>query len=151
MGQASLANPPVGAAIVPGEVADVAAAPSPPELLPAPASTPTGAVTDSPAAPSVTADIGMVEGPPPVVTPDLPVLGHEERAIVVAEVGDWRPAALAEGRPSTLTAAAPDASTAGGPDALVERRVEPWPVLGSSSLTPAQLNPNEWCGQPLRF
>jgi hypothetical protein len=45
------------------------------------------------------------------------------------------------------TAVVPDASTAGGPDASVEGRAEPWPVLGSSGLTPAQLNPNEWCGQ----
>jgi hypothetical protein len=88
---------------------------------------------------------------PPVVIPDLPVLGHEERAAVVAEVGDWRPATLAEGRPSTSTAAVPDASAAGGPNALVEGRVEPWPVLGSSGLIPVQLNPNEWCGQPLSF
>jgi hypothetical protein len=86
-----------------------------------------------------------------MVIPDLPVLGHEERAAVVAEVGDRRPDALAEGRPNTSTAAAPDASAAGGPDALVEGRAELWPVLGSSGLTPAQLNPNEWCGQPLQF
>jgi hypothetical protein len=93
----------------------------------------------------------MVEAPPPVVIPDLPVLGHEERATVVAEVGDRRPATLVEGRPSTSTAVVPDASAAGGPDALVEGRIEPWPVLGSSGLIPAQLNPNEWCGQPLLF
>jgi hypothetical protein len=76
----------------------------------------------------------MVEAPLPVVIPDLPVLGHEERVAVVAEVGDRRPATLAEGRPSTSTAVVPDASAAGGPDALVEGRVEPWPVLGSSGL-----------------
>jgi hypothetical protein len=136
---------------MPGEAADAAAAPSPPDLLPAPASTPAGAVADSPTKPPVAADVGMVEAPPPVVIPDLPVLGHEERAAVVAEVGDWRPATLAEERPSTSTAVVPDASTAGGPDASVEERAEPWPILGSSGLTPAQLNPNEWCGQPLRF
>jgi hypothetical protein len=119
--------------------------------LPAPASTPAGAVADSPAEPPVAADVGMVEAPPPVVIPDLPVLGHEERATVVAEVGDRRPATLVEGRPSTSTAVVPDASAAGGPDALVEGRIEPWPVLGSSGLIPAQLNPNEWCGQPLLF
>jgi hypothetical protein len=101
--------------------------------------------------PPVAADIGMVEAPLPVVIPDLPVLGHEERATVVAEVGDRRPATLAEGRPSTSTAMVPDASVAGGPDALVEGRVVPWPILGSSGLIPAQLNPNEWCGQPLLF
>ena len=136
---------------MPGEAAGAAAAPSPPDLLPAPASTPAGAVADSPAEPPVAANVGMVEAPPPVVIADLPVLGHEERAAIVAEVGDRRPATLAEGRPSTSTAAVPDASAAGEPDALVEGRVEPWPVLGSSGLTPAQLNPNEWCGQPLRF
>jgi hypothetical protein len=151
MWQASPADPPAGAAIMPGEAADVVAASSPADLLPAPVSTPVGVVADSPAEPPVAADVGMVEAPPPVVIPDLPVLSHEERAAVVAEVNDRRPATLAKGRPSTSTAAAPDASAAGGPDALVEGRAEPWPVLGSSSLIPVQLNPNEWCGQPLLF
>jgi hypothetical protein len=133
------------------EVADAAAAPSLPDLLSTPASTPAGAVADSPAEPPVAADVGVVEAPPPVVIPDLPVLGHEERAPVVAEVGDWRLATLAEERPSTSTAVVPDASAAGGPDASVEGRAVPWPVLGSSGLIPAQLNPNEWGGQPLLF
>jgi hypothetical protein len=114
----------------------VAAAPSPPDLSSAPASTPAGAVADSPAEPPVTADVGMVEAPPPVVIPDLPVLDHEERVVVVAEVGDRRPATLAEERPSTSTAVVPDASAAGGPDASVEGRAESWPVLGSSGLIP---------------
>jgi hypothetical protein len=140
MGQASQADPPVGAAIMPGEASDAAAAP-----------TPAGAVADSPVEPPVAADVGMVEAPPPVVIPDLPILGHEEGAAVVAEVGDRRPATLAKGRPSTSTATAPDASATGGPDALVEGRAEPWPILGSSGLIPVQLNPNEWCGQPLLF
>jgi hypothetical protein len=136
---------------MPGEAADAAAAPSLPDLLSAPASTPAEAVADSPAEPPVAAVVGMVEVPPPVVIPDLPVLGHEERAAVIAEVGDWRPTTLAVERPSTSTAVVPDASAAGGPDASVDGRAEPWPVMGSSGLTPAQLNPNEWCGQPLRF
>jgi hypothetical protein len=136
---------------MPGEAADVAVASSPADLLPAPASSPAGVVADSPAEPPIAADVGMVEAPPPVVIPDLPVLGHEERATVVAEVGDRRPATLAKGRLSTSTAAALDALAAGGPDALVEGRAEPWPVLGSSGLIPAQLNPNEWCGKPLLF
>jgi hypothetical protein len=137
MGQASPADPPAGAAIMPGEATDAAAASSPVDLLSAPTSTPAGAVADSPAEPPVAADVGMVEAPPPVVIPDLPVLGHEERAAIVAEVGDRRPATLAKGRPSMSTAATPDASAAGGPDALVEGRAEPWPVLGSSGLIPA--------------
>jgi hypothetical protein len=82
-------------------------------LSSAPASTPAGAVADSLAEPPVTADIGMVEAPPPVVIPDLPVLGHEEVAAVVAEDGDRRLATLAEERPSTLTAVVPDTSAAG--------------------------------------
>jgi hypothetical protein len=151
MGQASQANPSVGAAIVSGETANATVAPSPPDLLLAPASTPVGAVADSPAEPPVASDVGMVEVPPLVVVPDLPVLGHEERAAVVAEVGDRRPTTLAEGRPSTSTTMVFDASTAGGPNALVEGRAEPRPVLGSSGLIPAQRNPNEWHGQPLRF
>jgi hypothetical protein len=108
-------------------------------LLPVPALTP------------VAADVGMAEAQPPVVIPDLPVLGHEERATIVAEVGDRRLATLAEERPSTSIVAVPDASAAGGLGALVEGRVEPWPVLGSNGLIPVQLNPNEWCGQPLLF
>jgi hypothetical protein len=125
MGQASQVDPSVGVAIVPEETADAAMAPSPPDLLLAPASTPAGAVADSLAEPPVASDVGMVEVPPLVVVPDLPILGHEERATAVAEVGDRGPTTLAEGRPSTLTAMAFDASTAGGPDALVEGRAKP--------------------------
>jgi hypothetical protein len=113
--------------------------------------TPAGAVVDSPAKPPVAIDVGMVEAPPPVVIPDLLILGHEERAVVIAEVGDRRPTTLAEERPSTSTAVVPDASAVGGLDASVEGRAEPRLVLGSGGLTPAQLNPNEWCGQPLQF
>jgi hypothetical protein len=151
MGQASQADPSVGAVIVPGETADAAAAPSPPDLLPALASTPAGAVADSPTGPPVASDVGMVEVPPLVVVPDLPVLGHEERAAAVAVVGDRRPATLAEGRPSTSTAMVSYASTAGGLDALVEGCAKPRPVLGSSGLIPVQCNPNEWRGQPFWF
>jgi hypothetical protein len=104
-----------------------------------------------PAEPPVAVDVGMVEAPPPVVIPDLSILGQEEGAVVAAEVSDQRPATLAEEGPSMLTAVVPDASAAGGPDALVEGHAEPWSVLGSSSLIPAQLNPNEWGGQPLLF
>jgi hypothetical protein len=86
-----------------------------------------------------------------VVILDLSVLGQEEGAAVVAEVDDRSPATLAEEGPSTSTTVAPNASAAGGPDALVEGRVESWPVLGSSSLIPAHLDPSEWGGQPLLF
>jgi hypothetical protein len=120
-----------------GEAADAAVAPRPPDLSVAPASTPAGAVADLLAEPPVAADIGMVEASPPVVIPDLLVLGHEEVAAVIAKVGDRRLATLAEERPSTLTAVVPDASAVGGPDALVEGHAESWPVLGSSGLTPA--------------
>ena len=151
MGQASQADSSIGAAIAPGETADAAVAPSSPDLLPTPASTPVGAVVGSPAEPPVASDVEMVEVPLLVVVPDLPVLDHEERAAAVAEVDDRRPATLAEGRPSTSTAMVFDVSTAGGPDALVEGHAEPRPVLGSSGLIPTQRNPNEWRGQPLRF
>jgi hypothetical protein len=115
------------------------------------ASTPAGVVTDSPVEPPVAVDVGTVEAPPPVVIPDLSVLGQEEGVTVVAEVGAWRPATLAEEGPSTSTVVAPDASAAGGPDALVEGRAEPWPVLGSIDLIPAQLDLSEWGGRPLLF
>jgi hypothetical protein len=134
-----------------GEAVDAVAAPSPPVLSLAPASIPAGAVADSPAEPPVATDVGMAEAPPPLVIPVLPIFDHEEGAAVVAEVGERRPATLAKERPETSTAVAPDAPTAGGPDASAKGRAEPWPVLGSSSLIPTQLNPNEWCGQPLLF
>jgi hypothetical protein len=143
-GQVPQADPSVGAAIVPEETANTVVAPSPPNLLLASASTPAGAIADSPAEPPVASDVGMVEVPPLVVVPDLPVLGHEERATAVAEVGDRRPTTLAEGRPSTSTVMVFDASTAGGPDALVEGRAELRPILELN-------NPNEWRRQPFRF
>jgi hypothetical protein len=151
MGQVPRADPSVGAAIVPEETANVVVAPSPPDLLLALASTPAGAVVDSPAEPPVAPDVGMAEAPLLEVAPDLPHLGHKERAAAVAEVGDRGPASLAEGRPSTSIAMVPEASTVGGPDALGEGRAEPRPVLGSSVLIPKRRNPNEWCGPAFRF
>jgi hypothetical protein len=151
MGQVPRVDPSVGAAIVSEETADAAVAPSPPDVLLGPVSTPAGAVADSPAEPPVAPDVGMVEEPPLVVVPDLPSLSHKERAAAVAEVGDRGPASLAEGRPSTSIARVPDASTAGGPDASEEGRAEPRPVLGGNNLIPAWRNPNEWCGQALQF
>jgi hypothetical protein len=55
--------------------------------------------------------------PLPEVVSDLPSLGHKEGAAAVAEVGDQKPASLAE--------VVPDASTVGGPDALGEGCAEP--------------------------
>jgi hypothetical protein len=120
-------------------------------VLPAPAPAPAEAVANLPVEPPVAADVGMAEVPLLEVVPDLPSLGHKERVAAVAEVGDRRPASLAEGRPSTSSAVVPDASTPGGPDALEEGRTEPRPVLGSGDLIPTRRNPNEWCGQALRF
>jgi hypothetical protein len=57
---------------MPGEAVDVAAAPSPHVLLPAPASIPAGAVADSSVEPPATADVEMAGAPLPSVTPDLP-------------------------------------------------------------------------------
>jgi hypothetical protein len=128
----------------------VAVAPSQPDMLPAPTPAPAEAVAVLPVEPPIAADAGMAEVPLLEVVSDLPSLGHKERAATVAEVGDRRPASLAEGRPSTSSAMVPDAWTTGGPDALEEGRAEPRPVLGSGDLIPARRNPNEWCGQALR-
>jgi hypothetical protein len=143
MGQASQADPSVGAAIMPGEAAGVAVALSPPDVLPAPAPAPTEAVAVLPVEPPVAADAGMAEVSLLEVISVLPSLGHKERAAAVAEVGDRKPASLAEG--------VPDASTAGGPDALEEGCAEPRPVSGSGDLIPARRDPNDWRGQALRF
>jgi hypothetical protein len=97
MGQVPQADSSVWAAIVPEETTNAAVAPSPPDLLLAPALTPVGVVADLSAEPPIASDVGMVEEPPLEVVPDLPSLDHKERAASVAEVGDRRPASLAEG------------------------------------------------------
>jgi hypothetical protein len=119
---------------MPGEAIDAAVASSLPVLLPAPASIPAGAVADSPAEPPVAADVGVAEAPSPLVIPDLPILDHEERTAIVAEVGERRPVTLAEERPGTSTAVVPDASIAGGTQRLgggarrtMARLGEQWP------------------------
>jgi hypothetical protein len=125
----------------------VVVAPSPPDVLPVLAPAHAEVVAVLPVEPPVVADAGMAEVLLLEVVSDLPSLGHEEWAAALAEVGDQKPASLAERRPSTSSAMVPDASTAGGPDALEEGRVEPRPVLGSSDLIPARRDPNEWCGR----
>jgi hypothetical protein len=110
----------------------MSAAPSSPDVLPAPAPAPTKVVVVLPVEPPVAADAGMAEVP-------------------LLEVGDRKPASLAERWPSTSPAMVPDVSTAGGPDALVEGHAEPRPVLGSGDLIPARRDPNEWRGQALWF
>jgi hypothetical protein len=102
LGQASQADPSIGAAIMPGETAGVAAALSPPVGLPASAPTSTEAIVVLPVEPPVAADVGMAEVPLLEVVSDLPSLGHKERATAVAEVSDRKPASLAEGKPNTL-------------------------------------------------
>ena len=128
MGQASQGDPPVGAAIVPGEAVDSAAALSLPSSTPTPTSIPTGAAAGAPTVPPAAADVETAEVPPPLVIPDLPILVDEEGATVVAEVGERRPVALTEERP--------DASAAERPKASVAGRADPWPVVGSSGLIP---------------
>jgi hypothetical protein len=124
MGRAPQADPTVEAAVVPGETAGAATALSPPDVLSAPAPASAKAVAVPPVEPPVVADAEMVEVP-------------------LLEVGDRKPAPLAEG--------VPDASTAGGPDALEEGGAEPRPVLRSGALLPARRDPNEQRGQALRF
>jgi hypothetical protein len=108
MGRAPQADPSIEAAVVSGETAGAAAALSPPDVLPAPAPASVEDVVVLPVEPPVTADAEMAEVP-------------------LLEVGDWKPASLAEG--------VPDASTAGGPDALEEgaqNRGSSWGAVTSS-------------------
>jgi hypothetical protein len=106
MGQAPQADPSVGAAIVPGEAAGVAAALSPPDVLPVPAPASAEVVAVLPVEPPIAADAGMAELSLLEVVSDLPRLGHKEGAAAVVEVGDRKPTSLAE--------VVPDASTVGG-------------------------------------
>jgi hypothetical protein len=143
MGQAPQADPSVGAAIMPGEAAGMAAALSPPDMLLARAPASAEAIAVLPVEPPVAADAGMAEVLLLEAIFDLPSLGHKEGATAIAKVGDWKPTSLAE--------VVPDASTAGGPDTLEEGCAEPRPVLGSGGLIPARHDPNERRGQALRF
>jgi hypothetical protein len=124
MGRAPQADPSVEAAVVLGETAGAAVALSPPDVLPTPAPASIKAVAVLPVEPPVIADAEMAEVP-------------------LLEVGDWKPASLAEG--------VPDASTAGVSDALEEGGAEPRLVLGSGDLIPARRDSNERRGQALRF
>jgi hypothetical protein len=124
MGRAPQADPSVKAAIVPGETAGAAVALSPPDGLPAPAPASAEAVVVLPVEPPIAADAEMAEA-------------------LLLEVDDRKPSSLAE--------EVPDASTAGGPDALEEGGAKPRPILGSDDLIPARRDPNERCGQALRF
>jgi hypothetical protein len=145
MGQASQADPSVRATIMPGEVADAAAASSLADLL-VPVSTPAEAVADSSAELPVAADVGMAEAPLPVVLANLPVLGHEERAAVGAEAGDRRPATLAEERPSTTATMVPAASTTGDPTPWwrgAQNRGLSW---GAATLSPRSSTPMSGAG-----
>jgi hypothetical protein len=151
MGQASQANPSIRAVIMPGEAADAVVAPSPPDVSSVLASTPATVVADSPAEPSTAPDVEMVGASPLAVVPDLPIPGPKEGANAVAEVGDRKPATLAEGKPNVSMAMVPDVLTAGEPDALAEERTTPRPFSRGGVLIPAQRNPNEWCGRAFRF
>jgi hypothetical protein len=122
MGRAPQADPSIEAAVVPGETAGAAAALSPPDVMPAPVPASAEAVAVLPVEPPIAADAEMVEVP-------------------LLEVGDRKPALLAEG--------VLDASTAGGPDALEEGGAAPRPVLGSGDLIPARRDPSERHGQAL--
>jgi hypothetical protein len=124
VGRAPQADPSVEAAVVPGETAGAAAALSPPDVLSTPAPTSAEAIAVLPVEPPVAADAEMAEAP-------------------LLEVGDRKPASLAE--------EVPDAPTAGGPDASEEGGAEPRPVLGSGDLILARRDPNERHGQALRF
>jgi hypothetical protein len=103
---------------VPRETAGVAAASSPPDVLPALAPASAEAVAILAVEPPVAANAEMAEAP-------------------LLEAGDREPAPLAE--------EVPDAPTAGGADALEEGGAESRPVLGSGNLVLARRSPNERC------
>jgi hypothetical protein len=109
MGRAPQADPSVEAAVVLGETAGVAAALSPPDGLPAPAPASAEAVAVLPVEPPVTVDAEMAEAP-------------------LLEIGDRKPASLAE--------EVPDASTAGGPNALEEGAQNRGPSWGTVTSSP---------------
>jgi hypothetical protein len=94
---------------VPGETAGVAAALSPPDVLPAPAPASVETVVVLPVEPPVTADAEMAEAS-------------------LLEVNDRKPVSLAE--------EVPDASTAGGPDALEEGAQNRDPSWGAATSSP---------------
>jgi hypothetical protein len=85
-------------------------------------------VLPAPAPASVEAVVVLPVEPP--ITADAEMV-----EVPLLEVGGWKPASLAEGVP----------------DALEEGGAEPWLVLGSDDLIPVRRDPNERCGQVLRF
>jgi hypothetical protein len=124
VGRAPEADPSVEAAAVPMETSGAATTSSPPDALLALAPASAKVVAVLVVEPPVAADVGMAEAAP-------------------LEVGDRKPAPLAE--------EVPDAPAAGGADALEEGGAEPRPVLGSGDLVLARRGPNERHGERLRF
>jgi hypothetical protein len=120
MGHAPQADPSVGAAIVPREAAGVAAVLSPPDVLPALAPAPAEAVAVLPVEPPVAANAEMAEVP-------------------LLEVGDRKPASLAEG--------VSDASTAGGHDALEEGAQNRGQSWGATTSSPRDAIPMSGMGR----
>jgi hypothetical protein len=124
---------------VPGEATGVAVALSPPNALSAPAPAPAKVVAVLPVELPVAADAGMAEVPLLEVISGLPSLGHKEGAAAVAEVGDWKPASLAE--------VVPDASTAGGPNALEEGAQNHGSSWGAATSSPRGTIPMSGVGR----
>jgi hypothetical protein len=122
MGRAPDADPSVEVAAMPRETAGAAS--SPPDALPALAPASAKAVAVLAVEPPVAADVEMAEAPP-------------------LEVGDRKPAPLAE--------EVSNAPAAGGADALEEGGAEPRPVLGSGDLILARRDASERRGGRLRF
>jgi hypothetical protein len=129
----------------------VAAAPSPPDVLPAPAPAPAEAVAVLPVEPPVATDAGMAEVPLLEVVSDLPSLGHKERAVVVAEVGDQKPASLAEGRPSTSSVMVPMRRLQGVPTPWRRGAQNRGPSWGAATLSPRRVTPMSGVGRRSGF
>jgi hypothetical protein len=147
MGQASQADPSIGAAIVPGEAAGVATAPSPPDVLSAPAPAPTEDVAVLPVEPPVAADAGMAEVPLLEVVSDLHILGHKERAAAVAEVGDQKTASLAEGGPIRHQRWYPMRRLQGVPTPWRRCALNHDPSWGAATLSPRGATPMSGVGK----
>jgi hypothetical protein len=124
VGRAPQADPSVEAAVVPRETASVAAALSPPDVLPASAPASAEAVAVLAMEPPVAADAEMAEAP-------------------LLEAGDRKPASLAE--------EVPDAPTAGGADALEEGAQNRGSSWGAATLSSRGAIPMSGVGQVLRF
>jgi hypothetical protein len=147
MGQVPRADPSAGAAIALEETTNVAMAPSPPDLLLAPALTPAGAVADSPAEPPVAPDVGMAEAQLLEVAPTSPVSATRRGRPPLPRLVIGGPPPWPRGGPAHRQRWYPKRRAEGDPTPWGRATQNHDPSWGAASLSPSGATPMNGVGR----